>query len=251
MSSRHFSLVLSEFAHSKSEHHTKASGPFCQVELPSVATVACEQRGNTMTRRGLSTMYDPELGSPSEHGASATTPHHHHVVALDVPALPKRAGLRNCLICMVCLWTWVATVIFLMAASWRPEFATALQVTRRMGLHYEALAVPPRIATERNHCSFSILASSGRPTKLQIQLTLSDTLSTSVEEEDVSVIQLSPGFFEVDVACCTRELHQILTSSNCIESWNKRIGQQYSATVIVSRHVEIERPPLSSNASMV
>jgi hypothetical protein len=251
MSSRRFSLVLSEFAHSRSEQRIKPTGPFCQVVLPAFATATREQRGGTMTRRGLSTAHDPEVGAAGEHGsAGSTTPHHHHVVALDVPALPKRAGLRNCLVCMGCMWIWVATIIFLTVASWRPEFAAAIQVTRRLGWHREVVAVPPRMASERNHCSFSVLASSGRPTRLQLQLTLSDTLDVSVDEEDIAVTQLSPGFFEVDVACCTRELHQVLTSSTCIELWNKRLGQQYSSTVIVSRHVELEQPPLSGNTSL-
>lgn len=251
--SKRFTLVLSEIGQAGTAQRARSSGAFSPVVVPPVAAVGNGLRnGGNVTRRCTACpIPDLEAGAgPEINGTVQQATHQHHVVALDVPSLPRRAGLRNCLFCGVCMWIWIVTVTLFVAAVWRPEFAVAMQVSRRIAFAQQP-APPPRVPNEHNHCTFSVIATVGKPSRLQLIVSLASVLSPSVDEDDVALEQLSPGFFEVNVACCTRDVYQTLKSAHTIESWNVALGSHYEATVAVSRPVEIERPLLPANLSLV
>jgi hypothetical protein len=251
--SKRFSLVLSEIGQTAPVQRLRSYGAFSPVVVPAVAAVGADLRHNAgMTRRGPPA-YSADVESGAAQNVNSIAPpslHQHHVVSLDVPSLPKRAGLRNCLFCVACLWLWIASAIFSAVASWRPEFAMAMQVSKSIAFHQQPV-LPPRVASEHNQCTFSVLATVGKPSRLQILVSLASVLAPSVEEDDIALQQLSPGFFEVTVACCTPDLHQTLRSSRAMELWNGALASHYEASVIVSRPVEIKVPPRAVNESLV
>jgi hypothetical protein len=124
----------------------------------------------------------------------------------------------------------------------------AMQASRRIAFPPQTV-FPPRVPSERNQCTFSVLATVGKPSRLQLVVSLSSVLSPSVEEDDIAFQQLSPGFFEVSVACCTRDLYQLLKSSRAVELWNTELTSHYEAAIVVSRPVELEAPPRLTNES--
>jgi hypothetical protein len=251
--SKRFSLVLSEIGQTSSVQRPRSYGAFSPVVVPAVAAAVVDLcNGAGMTRRGPPAYSADAESGAAQNGICIASPslHQHHVVALDVPSLPKRAGLRNCLVCVACLWLWIASTIFFAVVSWRPEFAVAIQVSRRIAFPQQPV-LPPRVASEHNQCTFSVLATVGKPSRLQVLVSLASVLAPSVEEDDIALQQLSPGFFEVTVACCTPDLHQTLRSSRVMELWNGALASHYEASVIVSRPVEIEVPPRAVNESLV
>jgi hypothetical protein len=170
------------------------------------------------------------------------------VVELDVPTLPKRAGLRNCLLCTACLWTWIAAVVIFAVASWQSDLSQALRASRHVALPPQTM-FSPRMASETNHCTFSVFATVGTPSRLQLIVALASTLAPSVDEGDIRLRQLSPAYFEIDVACCTRELYQTLKNTQSIDSWNAKLTSHYDASVVVSRILRVQHPPNNSNTS--
>lgn len=243
--SKRFSLVLSDIPPQRNRNH----GAFQPVVFPTVTEGVSVIRNGGSTQRRNMQPHTIDLEAPLASNARTTTSptfHQHHVVALDVPTLPKRSGLRNCLLCTACLWIWVVTVVICAVAFWRPEFALVLRASHRVP---EQQVRPPRMAAEINHCTFSVLATVGRPSRLQLAVSLASTLAPSVDEEDITLHQLSPGLFEVEIACCTRELYLTLKREQSIDSWNYKIGDHYGASVVVSRSVEVTVGPRTTNAS--
>ena len=128
---------------------------------------------------------------------------------------------------------------FLAVALWKPEFATALKMPRRTTLS-QYVQMPSRVATEQNHCTFSVLVTNGQPTKLQLVVTLAMLLAPSVEEEDIAMYKRSSGLFEIEIACCTAALFQSLKNTHSMEAWNNNLAAHYHATITSARAVEIK-----------
>lgn len=252
--SRRFSLVLSEFKSAASVprsvcNHGAVAPPGM---LQGRAANHDPQQNSIVTRRVLPAYTtDLEACNP-QHGAVMVSPtqHQHHVVALDVPVLPRRAGLRNCVVCMACLWLWIATAVFLSLFQWRPDFNLALQTSRRIPFMSNPTN-SPRVSNENSHCTFSVVHNVGHPSKLQMVVTLASTIAPSVDEEDVVVTQLSLGAFEVDVACCTKDLYTTLKTEHWIASWNYQLQYHYGASVLMSRVVQFKKFTNVQNASFV
>lgn len=248
--SRRFSLVLSEIGSAAPPQRPRNNGPFHSLVLPVTAVGSEYRNGGAITRRGTPPhTIDLEACARCDGTtANGVVQHQHHVVELDVPTLPKRAGLRNCLLCTACLWTWIAAVVIFAVASWQSDLSQALRASRHVAPPPQTM-FSPRMASENNHCTFSVFATVGTPSRLQLIVALASTLAPSVDEGDIRLRQLSPAYFEIDVACCTRELYQTLKNTQSIDSWNAKLTSHYDASVVVSRILRVQHPPNNSNTS--
>ena len=254
MSKKGFSLVLREFRpETCAPSHIGSQSAFHTQPLPHDSTLDGERRdgerrdGRRVTRRGGLHTFDVELAMGNE--PQLTAPPAHHVVAFDTPSLPRRSSLRNCLFCGVCVFACVFVVTTLLVASWGPMLSLEMHLSDRLSLP-EFEPARRRISSERNHCTFSVFATTGRPSRLQLLVTLASVLQPAVDDEDIAVKQPSPGFFEIDVACCTRELYRMLKHRRCMDSWNSLLKSYYQSILVVSQGVSlIERPPDARNVS--
>jgi hypothetical protein len=236
--SQRFSLVLGEIQSAVPSRHAQTRRVFHTVPIPPNASSGPELRGSgAMTHRG------PLFGQSgleefTEHGAVSITPvqHQHHVVALDVPAIPKRTGVRSCLLCILCVWVWITPFTILAVSFWRPEFALTLRDSRRIDNFKKAVALP-RIAHNNSYCVLSVLTTAGTPTRLQLTVALASILAPSVDEDHITITKLSTGLFRVEVARCTDAVYYTLKVSSCIDSWNAQLEAHYDASVALSTDV--------------
>lgn len=235
--SQRFSFVLSELS-TKSSNSTR-HGAFHAVTIPPVAVAATEQRAAKMTRRNMPTNACNDTESSTDEPAASR----HHIVTLDAPSLPKRPGFRNCLVCVACLWFFVSIIAGLTFLSLRPE---VFLVLKRIPSHaFNAPLVPPtRAGNDPNKCAFSVFVNEGQPSRLQVHLALAAVVSPSLEEDDITVSSLSPGFFEVSTCCCSRGLQQLFETERIIAAWNAHLHSHYQATLVIAHAVEVIRPPI-------
>jgi hypothetical protein len=114
-------------------------------------------------------------------------------------------------------------------------------------------AVSRGVESERMHCVFTVFATAGSPTRLQLVVALASALAPSVQEEDVAVSASSAGFFEVDVRRCTEALHRVLNGGASVEAWNAVLASHHGAAVAASRVLRVAGAPgnmLDTNASV-
>lgn len=190
-----------------------------------------------MTRRSM----QPTSCHDSEPLADESAPSRHHIVTLDAPALPKRSGLRNCFACVACLWLLISAVAGVTFLSMRPEVFLVLK--RTSGHTFSGPLLPPaRAGNDPNKCSFSVFVNQGQPSRLQIHLALAAVATPSLEEDDIAVSSLSPGFFEVSTCCCSRALQQLFETERILSAWNAHLYAHYQATLVIAHAVEVIRP---------
>jgi hypothetical protein len=225
MSHRRFSLVLNE--------------------LPTAAVYSCRRPSFSSDAISCGRLLPDNVDIENRLHADPAAAESHTRVAVvpgaqPPPTLPRRDGLRNtCILCVVLLWM---CVVLCVTFSY-PEFTAALRASRNVAFNIPTM--PSRNASERNHCTFSVLASVGRPSRLQLVVELAWALTPSVEEDDIVISQYSPGFFEVDVACCTADIFRALENPHGggIHRWNSHLWPHYGSSVILSRAVAIEQRP--------
>lgn len=168
-----------------------------------------------------------------------------HTVVVDVPVLPKRTALRNCILFTTCVWFLTITTL---AIVWKFRFTATPQLTQAKHVAFVKV-LPARKAKEKNHCTFTVGSTSGRPSKLQLVVTLALALAKSTREDDIVLNKISPGLFDVDIARCTQELHSTLTNKDFVNTWNIVLEAHHEATIALVTSVEVEQAADTTNTS--
>ena len=235
MSNRKFSFLFTDFQNDQLKQKRSTAPAFSNVNvLPLVASLD-ERHERRLDRFPPTSAFTNTYKGPLV-GTDTCKPMCTPVT--DTPSLPRRNGLRNVLMCIMCMWTWVMTVIALCLVYYRRESAP-IRIMAPNAMSSEGEKAPTTTWSDAWHCSMSILSSEQRPSRLQIHLSLATLLSGYLYEEDIVVQQPSPGFYQIDIYKCTEQLRTHFGDLKYIHDWNELLERQYNSHVSISRPLHV------------
>jgi hypothetical protein len=252
--SKRFSLVFRDFDGTQLSikdiyTHTEAKNAFPNSNVSLRITPNILHTTSSVCRPhhiNICTANDSHIAVATTHSLKGYTEENNdHTVVADVPVLPKRTALRNCVLITTCIWFFTITTL---AIVWKFRSTATPQFTQSKHVAFFKV-LPPRKANERSHCTFTVGVTSGRPSKLQLVVTLALALAESTLEENIVLHKISPGLFDVDIARCTDELHSTLTNKHFVKTWNIVLEAHHDATITLITSVEVEQAADTTNTS--